>query len=139
MIGPLTPPKPQQTRFCILNACCDVAFRMAKLRRPSGLCKISELNSIATLLPNCLRLTLPVASQSPRLANGGSLHLAMRVFHPPNYPPFSGRAQPFTAPSVRPLINCFCINKNSRITGSAASVRSANTRFQLLPPYIPKN
>ena len=79
---------------------------MDKLRRPSGLCKISELYSITTLLPNCLRLALTVTSQNPRLANGGSLRLAMRVFHPLNYPPFPGRTYPLTAPIVIPSIMC---------------------------------
>ena len=88
MIGPLTPPEPQHTRAI---ACRDTAFRMDKLRRPLRLCKISGLYSIATLLPCCLRLALPVTRQHPRLANGGSLRFAVRVFHPPNYPPFSGR------------------------------------------------
>lgn len=85
MIGPLTPPEPQHTRAI---ACHDTAFRMVRLRRPLRLCKISGLYSIATLLPCCLRLALPVTRQHPRLANGGSLRFAVRVFHPLNYPPF---------------------------------------------------
>lgn len=85
MIGPLTPPEPRHTRAI---ACRDAAFRMVELRRPLRLCKISGLNSIATLLPCCLRLALPVTRQHPRLANGGSLRFAVRVFHPLNYPPF---------------------------------------------------
>ncbi len=66
------------------NACRGIAFRMAKLRRPLSLCKISKLNSIATLFPNCLRLALSVTRQHPRLANGGLLDLAVRGFHPLN-------------------------------------------------------
>lgn len=88
MIGSLTPPKPLRTRNIARSS---VAFRMAKLRRPLGLCEISKLNSIATLFPNCLRLALPVTRQHPRLANGGLLDLAVREFHPLNYPPFSRR------------------------------------------------
>ena len=70
MIGPLTPPEPQHTRAI---ACHDAAFRMVRLRRPLRLCKISGLYSIATLLPCCLRLALPVTRQHPRLANGATL------------------------------------------------------------------
>ncbi len=106
MIGPLTPPEPQHTRAI---ACHDTAFRMVRLRRPLRLCKISGLYSIATLLPCCLRLALPVTRQHPRLANGGSLRFAVRVFHPLNYPPFfSGRTYPFTAPAATPSSTCFC-------------------------------
>ena len=88
MIGPQTPPEPRHTRVI---ACRDAAFRMDKLRRPLELCKISGLNSIATLLPCCLRLALPVTRQHSRLTNGSSLRFAVRVFHPLNHPPFSGR------------------------------------------------
>ena len=92
------------------NACCDVAFRMDKLRRPLRLSKISKLNSIATLLPDCLRLALSVTRQHPRLANGGSLRLTVWDFHPLNQSPFSGRAHPFTEPAVIPAMIYFCAN-----------------------------
>ena len=98
---------------------------MDKLRRPSGLCKISELYSITTLLPNCLRLALTVTSQNPRLANGGSLRLAMRVFHPLNYPPFPGRTYPFTAPAESPFIKYLEPIANIIRIGTTAMVSAA--------------
>ena len=104
MIGPQTPPEPRHTRDI---ACRDAAFRMNKLRRPLELCKISGLNSTATLLPCCLRLALPVTRQHPRLANGGSLRFAVRVFHPLNHPPFSGRTYSLTDPIVIPFTKYF--------------------------------
>lgn len=125
MIGPLTPPEPQHTRAI---ACRDAAFRMDKLRRPLRLCKISGLYSIATLLPCCLRLALPVTRQHPRLANGGSLRFAVRVFHPLNYPPFSGRTYPLTAPMVIPCTKYFCTNGYTRITGPVATTAIAILR-----------
>lgn len=115
-------------------ACCDVAFRMDRLRRPLRLCKISKLYSITTLLPNCLRLALPVTSQNPRLANGGSLRLAMRVFHPLNYPPFiSGRTYPFTAPLTSPLTICFCKDINRITMGRINKTPYAIIIFHLVP------
>ena len=72
------------------SAYCDVAFRMDKLRRPLRLCKLSGLTSIATLHPDCLRLTLAVTRQRPRLANGGLLGLAVWEFHPLSRAPFQG-------------------------------------------------
>ena len=113
MIGPRTPPEPRYTRDIAYR---DAAFRMDKVRRPLGLCKISGLNSIATLLPCCLRLALPVTRQHPRLTNGGSLRFAVRVFHPLNHPPFSGRTYPFTDPTIIPFSKYF--EKNGYIITS---------------------
>lgn len=135
MIGPQTPPEPRHTRVI---ACRDAAFRMDKLRRPLELCKISGLNSIATLLPCCLRLALPVTRQHSRLTNGSSLRFAVRVFHPLNHPPFSGRTYPFTAPSMMPLVKNFCTNGYTTNMGSmeitilAALIFSA-IRFVVIP------
>ena len=86
------PSDPAKATTNSLNACCDVVFRMVKLRRPLKLCEISWLNSITTLFPTCLRLALPVTNQHPRLANGDSLRLTVWDSHPLNQPPFSGRA-----------------------------------------------
>ena len=72
------------------SAYCDVAFRMAKLRRPLRLCQLSGLTSIATLHPDCLRLTLAVTRQRPRLANGSLLGLTVWGFHPLSRAPFQG-------------------------------------------------
>jgi len=119
MIGPQTPPEPRHTRDI---ACRDAAFRMNKLRRPLELCKISGLNSTATLLPCCLRLALPVTRQHPRLANGGSLRFAVRVFHPLNHPPFSGRTYPFTEPIITPLTKNLCRNGYTASTGAEATI-----------------
>lgn len=126
MIGPQTPPEPRHTRVI---ACRDAAFRMDKLRRPLELCKISGLNSIATLLPCCLRLALPVTRQHSRLTNGSSLRFAVRVFHPLNHPPFSGRTYPFTAPLSIPEMICFCKMKYTIISGRMTSVVAANRMF----------
>lgn len=122
MIGPLTPPEPRHTRAI---ACHDSAFRMVELRRPLRLCEISGLSSIAPLLPCCLRLALPVTRQHPRFANGGSLRFTVRVFHPLNYPPFSGRTQPFTAPSVIPFTKYFWNMGYTTIIGSAPATAMA--------------
>lgn len=104
MIGSVTPSKPQYTR---VNAYCDVAFRMVKLRRPLKLCKISGLTSIATLHPNCLRLTLAVTRQRPRLANGGLLDLTMRDFHLLDRAPFQGALNLLQHQSLYLLQNTF--------------------------------
>ena len=122
MIGPLTPPEPQHTRAI---ACHDTAFRMVRLRRPLRLCKISGLYSIATLLPCCLRLALPVTRQHPRLANGGSLRFAVRGFHPLNYPPFSGRTYPFTDPIIIPFTKYFCKNGYKNTSGPIVTITVA--------------
>jgi len=89
MIGP---PDSAGATECLHNVFCDVAFRMVKLRRPPEPSKISKLHSIATLLPDCLRLALLITEQHPRLATGGLLDLASRVFLPVNYLPFPRRA-----------------------------------------------
>ena len=81
------------------SAYCDVAFRMDKLRRPLRLCKLSGLTSIATLHPDCLRLTLAVTRQRPRLANGGLLGLAVWEFHPLSRAPFQGAPIPLPSQS----------------------------------------
>ena len=96
------------------TACGPFDF-LRLLRRHLELCKISGFNNIANLLRRnfsslCLRLALPVTRQHPRLTNGGSLRFAARVFHPLNYPPFSGRTQPLTEPSITPFTKCFCTN-----------------------------
>ena len=76
------------------SAYCDVAFRMDKLRRPLRLCKLSGLTSIATLHPDCLRLTLAVTRQCPRLVNGGLLNPTVWDFHPLSRAPFQGALIP---------------------------------------------
>ncbi len=39
--------------------------------------------------------------------------------------------QPFTAPAVRPFMNCFCMHRYSITIGSDARITLANTRFHL--------
>lgn len=111
--------------ICSLIAYHNVAFRMDKLRRLSRICKISRLNNFATLLPCCLRLTQIVTNVRPRLANGGSLHLSVWDFHPLNYPPFSGRTYPFTAPTIMPPIKNLCKNGYTSIIGSIVTTTEA--------------
>ena len=70
---------------------------MVKLRQPLSLCKLSDLT---TMHPNCLRLTMAVTRQCPRLANDVLLNLAMWEFHPLNRSPFQGAPNPLPTPAL---------------------------------------